>query len=205
MYGNFQIFPSPTAEPAAAKINVEFPCQILELLIRMNFIGLLTSYTNPMVKNSKINRKPIIDNRQAKFNYELGEDFEAGISLLGWEVKSIRASRVDIKDSYILMKKGEAWLLGMSISPLNEVSHSVDPLRTRKLLLTKSELSKIFKGTQEKGLTCLPLKIYWKDNLIKMKISLGKGKSKFDKRESIRQKEWKKEKAKTEKLYRKFS
>ena len=171
----------------------------------MNFIGLLTSYTNPMVKNSKINRKPVIDNRQAKFNYELGEDFEAGISLQGWEVKSIRASRVDIKDSYILMKKGEAWLLGMSISPLDEVSHSVDPLRTRKLLLTKSELSKIFKGTQEKGLTCLPLKIYWKDNLIKMKISLGKGKSKFDKRESIRQKEWKKEKAKTEKLYRKFS
>ena len=73
------------------------------------------------------------------------------------------------------------------------------------MLLTKSELSKIFKGTQEKGLTCLPLKIYWKDNLIKMKISLGKGKSKFDKRESIRQKEWKKEKAKTEKLNRKFS
>ena len=72
-----------------------------------------------MVKNSKINRKPVIDNRQAKFNYELGEDFEAGISLQGWEVKSIRASRVDIKDSYILMKKGEAWLLGMSISPLN--------------------------------------------------------------------------------------
>tara|TARA_Y100000816_G_scaffold187805_1_gene136618 strand:+ start:27984 stop:28460 length:477 start_codon:yes stop_codon:yes gene_type:complete len=158
-----------------------------------------------MVQDKKINNKPIIENRQARFNYELGENFEAGISLLGWEVKSIRVSKVDIKDSYIVMRKGEAWLIGMFISPSNQVTHSVDPSRTRKLLLTKSELSKIFKGTQEKGLTCLPLKIFWKDNLIKIKIGLGKGKSKFDKRESIRQKEWKKEKAKTSKLNRNFS
>ena len=113
-----------------------------------------------MVKNNKLSKKPIIENRQAKFNYELGESFEAGISLLGWEVKSIRAARVDIKDSYVLMKKGEAWLIGMSVSPLNEVTHEADPLRTKKLLLTKSELSKIFKGTQEKGLTCLPCLLY---------------------------------------------
>ena len=76
-----------------------------------------------MGQDKKINRQPIIENRQAKFNYELGENFEAGISLLGWEVKSIRSSRVDIKDSYILMKKGEAWIIGMSISPLQEVTH----------------------------------------------------------------------------------
>jgi len=103
-----------------------------------------------MAKNNKLLKKPIIENRQAKFNYELGESFEAGISLLGWEVKSIRAARVDIKDSYVLMKKGEAWLIGMSISPLNEVTHTVDPLRTKKLLLTKSELSKIFKVLKRK-------------------------------------------------------
>ena len=157
-----------------------------------------------MGQDKKINRKPIIENRQAKFNYELGENFEAGVSLLGWEVKSIRSSRVDIKDSYILMKKGEAWIIGMSISPLQEVTQEVDPLRTRKLLLTKSELSKIFKGTQEKGLTCLPIRIFWKENLVKLKISLGKGKSKFDKRESIKQKEWRKEKAKNLKLNSKF-
>lgn len=157
-----------------------------------------------MVQNKKLTKKPVIENRQAKFNYELGENFEAGISLLGWEVKSIRASRVDIKDAYVLMKKGEAWLIGMSISPLKEVTQEVDPLRTKKLLLTKSELAKIFKGTQEKGLTCLPIKIFWKDNLVKLKISLGKGKSKFDKRESIKQKEWKKEKAKNLKLNSKF-
>ena len=151
-----------------------------------------------MSREKKINRRPILENRQVKFNYELLEHFEAGISLKGWEVKSIRSSRSDIKDSYVLMKNGEAWLIGMSISPLSEVTQKVDPLRTRKLLLTKSELSKIFKATKEKGLTCLPTKIFWKDNLIKIKISLGKGKSRFDKRESIKRKEWEREKAKSE-------
>ena len=102
-----------------------------------------------MVKDKKINRKPVIENRQIKFNYKLFDTFEAGISLLGWEVKSIRASSVDIKDSYILMKKGEAFIIGLSITPLKEVTQSVDSSRVRKLLLTKSELSKIFKATQE--------------------------------------------------------
>jgi|TARA_B100002019_G_scaffold142630_1_gene122924 SsrA-binding protein len=150
-----------------------------------------------MGQEKKINRKPVLENRQARFNYELLEDFEAGISLEGWEVKSIRSSRVDIKDSYVLMKNGEAWLIGMSVSPLSEVTQNVDPLRTKKLLLTKSELSKIFKATQEKGLTCLPIKIFWKDNLVKIKISIGKGKTRFDKRESIKRKEWEREKAKS--------
>ena len=150
-----------------------------------------------MAKDKKINRKPVIENRKAKFNYKLLESFEAGISLLGWEVKSIRASSLELKDSYILMKKGEAYIIGLSILPLKEVTFSVDPLRVRKLLLTKSELSKIFKATQEKGLTCIPTKIFWKDNLIKLKISLGQGKTKFDKRDSIKRKEWEREKLKT--------
>ena len=157
-----------------------------------------------MAKDKKINRQPIIENRQAKYNYELYDNFEAGIALLGWEVKAIRASRVDIKDGYVIMKKGEAWLIGLSISPLKEVTELVDPLRTRKLLLTKAELSKIFKSTKEKGLTCLPTRIFWKDNLVKLKISLGKGKTKFDKRESIKRKEWNKEKAKTVKINSNF-
>ena len=157
-----------------------------------------------MAKDKKINRQPIIENRQVKFNYELFDNFEAGIALLGWEVKAIRASRVDIKDGYVIMKKGEAWLIGLSISPLKEVTELVDPLRTRKLLLTKAELSKIFKSTKEKGLTCLPTRIFWKDNLVKLNISLGKGKTKFDKRESIKRKEWNKEKAKTVKINSNF-
>ena len=157
-----------------------------------------------MAKDKKINRKPVIENRQIKFNYKLFDTFEAGISLLGWEVKSIRASNVDIKDSYILMKKGEAFIIGLSITPLKEVTQSVDSSRVRKLLLTKSELSKIFKATQEKGLTCVPEKIFWKDNLIKLKISLGQGKSKFDKRESIKRKEWQREKEKAKKFNSNF-
>jgi len=153
-----------------------------------------------MSKNKIKNLKPVIENRQARFNFELTENFEAGISLNGWEVKGIRAGQADMKDSYVMMKKGEAWLIGMNINPLNEVTHAVDPIRTRKLLLTKSELSKIFKATQEKGLTCIPTKLSWKENLIKIKISLGKGKSKFDKRRSLKEKEWKKEKSKINNL-----
>ena len=153
-----------------------------------------------MSKNKIQNLKPVIENRQARFNFELTENFEAGISLNGWEVKGIRAGQADMKDSYVMMKKGEAWLIGMNINPLNEVTHAVDPIRTRKLLLTKSELSKIFKATQEKGLTCVPTKLFWKENLIKIKISLGKGKTKFDKRRSLKEKEWKKEKSKINNL-----
>ena len=158
-----------------------------------------------MSRDKKINRKPVIENRQAKYNYKLLDSFEAGISLLGWEVKSIRASSLDLKDSYILMKKGEAYIIGLSILPLKEVTFSVDPQRTRKLLLTKSELSKIFKATKNKGLTCIPTKVFWKDNLIKLKISLGQGKSKFDKRESIKMKEWEREKIKANKFNSNFS
>ena len=153
-----------------------------------------------MSKNKIKNLKPVIENRQARFNFELTENFEAGISLNGWEVKGIRAGQADKKDSYVMMKKGEAWLIGMNINPLNEVTHAVDPIRTRKLLLTKSELSKIFKATQEKGLTCVPTKLFWKENLIKIKISLGKGKTKFDKRRTLKEKEWKKEKSKINNL-----
>lgn len=153
-----------------------------------------------MSKNKIKNLRPVIENRQARFNFELTENFEAGISLNGWEVKGIRAGQADMKDSYVMMKKGEAWLIGMNINPLNEVTHDVDPTRTRKLLLTKSELSKIFKATQEKGLTCVPTKLFWKENLIKIKISLGKGKTKFDKRRSLKEKEWKKEKSKINNL-----
>ena len=122
-----------------------------------------------MSKDKKINPRPVIDNRQARFNFELTEDFEAGIALSGWEVKGIRSGGVDMKDSYVLMKDGEAWIIGLKITPTREVTFQVEPGRTRKLLLTKSELSKIFKATQEKGLTCIPTKLFWKTNLVKIK------------------------------------
>ena len=153
-----------------------------------------------MSKDKKRNPRPVIDNRQARYNFELLESFEAGLALEGWEVKGIRSGEVDMKDSYVLMKDGEAWILGLKISPPKEVTFQVDQNRTKKLLLTKSELGKMFKATQEKGLTCVPTKIFWKTNLIKIDISLGKGKTKFDKRETIKRKEWDREKAKIGKL-----
>ena len=157
-----------------------------------------------MSRDKKINPRPVIDNRQARFNFELSEDFEAGIALSGWEVKAIRLGSVDMKDSYVLMKEGEAWIIGLKITPNKKVTFQVDQNRTRKLLLTKNELSKIFKATQEKGLTCVPTKLFWKTNLVKIKISLGKGKTKYDKRETLKRKEWDKEKAKISKLSSKF-
>ena len=86
-----------------------------------------------MSKDKKINPMPVIDNRQARFNFELSEDFEAGIALSGWEVKAIRLGSVDMKDSYVLMKEGEAWIIGLKITPNKEVTFQVDQNRTRKL------------------------------------------------------------------------
>ena len=89
-----------------------------------------------MSKDKKINPRPVIDNRQARFNFELSEDFEAGIALSGWEVKAIRSGSVDMKDSYVLMKEGEAWILGLKIIPNKEVTFQVDQNRTRKFFRT---------------------------------------------------------------------
>ena len=97
-----------------------------------------------MSKDKKRNPRPVIDNRQARYNFELLESFEAVLALEGWEVKGIRSGEVDMKDSYVLMKDGEAWILGLKISPPKEVTFQVDQNRTKKLLLTKSELGKIF-------------------------------------------------------------
>ena len=97
-----------------------------------------------MSKDKKRNPRPVIDNRQARYNFELLESFEAGLALEGWEVKGIRSGEVDMKDSYVLMKDGEAWILGLKISPPKEVTFQVDQNRTKKLLLTKSEFCLLY-------------------------------------------------------------
>ena len=110
-----------------------------------------------MSKNKIKNVKPVIENRQARFNFDLSENFEAGISLNGWEVKAIRAGQADMKDSYVLMKKGEAWLIGMNIQPLNEVTQIVDPNRTRKLLLLNLNFLRFLNQLKKKGLLAFQL------------------------------------------------
>ena len=140
---------------------------------------------------------PIAVNRRARFDYDLGQRFEAGMVLTGWELKSIRANQAQLADSYVLVRDGEAWLLGAHITPLPSASTHVDadPRRTRKLLLHASEISRIFIAVQTRGQACVATSLYWKGQRVKCEIALGKGKSSEDKRASIRDREWKREQA----------
>ena len=129
-------------------------------------------------KKPKKNDNVIARNKRAGFDYHLLETFEAGVALSGWEVKSLRMGKADLGDSYVLMKDGEAFLLGAHITPLDTAStHFVtDPTRTRKLLLHKKELARILAGTQQKGLTCICPQLYWKGHMVKARIALAQGK-----------------------------
>lgn len=138
----------------------------------------------------------IAQNKKARHEYFIEETFEAGLVLEGWEVKSLRAGKMNLTESYVLLKGGEAWLLGAHITPLATASTHVmpDPLRTRKLLLKQRELGKIFGSVAKKGSTCIPLKVYWKQGLAKCEIALAKGKKLHDKRSSEKERDWQREK-----------
>jgi len=135
-------------------------------------------------------------NKRATHDYMLEERFEAGLVLEGWEVKSIRGGKAQLVDSYVLLRDGEAWLLGANIAPLASASTHVvaDPQRTRKLLLHARELARIFAATQQKGFTCIATAMYWKGNKVKCEIALGKGKKLHDKRASQRDHDWNRQK-----------
>jgi SsrA-binding protein len=147
----------------------------------------------------KSNKQPsstIALNRRARHDFELTERFEAGLVLEGWEVKAIREGNVQLTDSYVLLRDGEAWLLGANIMPLTSASTHVvaDPQRTRKLLLHARELARIFAATQQKGFSCVATAMYWKGNRVKCEIALGKGKKSHDKRASQRDRDWARQK-----------
>lgn len=135
-------------------------------------------------------------NKKAKHEYHIEERFEAGLSLLGWEVKSLRAGKAQLVDAYVLLKNGEAWLLGAHITPLSTASTHViaDPTRTRKLLLHKKEIAKILGKVNQAGFTCIPLALYWKQNKVKCEIALAKGKKQFDKRATEKERDWNRQK-----------
>ncbi|MEH6583948.1 MAG: SsrA-binding protein SmpB [Halioglobus sp.] len=143
-------------------------------------------------KKSKTPANVIAQNKRAKFDYHLEETFEAGLALTGWEVKSLRMSKVQITDTYVLMKDGEAFLLGALITPLNTAStHFVtDPTRTRKLLLHKKELAKILIAVSQKGKTCVCTSLYWKGHLVKARIAIAAGKQDHDKRDAQKDQDW---------------
>lgn len=148
-------------------------------------------------KRNKPSDNTIAQNKRARFDYHLLQSFEAGVSLAGWEVKALRAGKVQLTDSYVLMKNGEAYLLGANITPLDTVStHFVsDPTRTRKLLLHKKELAQINAGVTQKGQTCVCTALYWKGHLVKARIDLAQGKKQHDKRETEKDRDWQRQKA----------
>jgi SsrA-binding protein len=135
-------------------------------------------------------------NKRARHDYQLEEKFEAGIVLEGWEVKAIRSGKAQLTDSYVLLRDGEAWLLGANIAPLQSASTHViaDPQRTRKLLLHAKELARLFSATSQKGYTCIATAMYWKGNKVKCEIALAKGKQQHDKRATERDRDWDRQK-----------
>ena len=139
----------------------------------------------------------IVLNRKARFNFFLEEAYEAGVVLMGWEVKSLRAGKVNISDAHIIIKNGEAFLLGAEIQPLPTAStHSVlDHSRSRKLLLKHKELKQLVGKVERQGYTLIPLSFYWQKKYIKMKFSLAKGKKTYDKRETIKERDWQRQQA----------
>ncbi|WP_423063629.1 SsrA-binding protein SmpB [Candidiatus Paracoxiella cheracis] len=138
----------------------------------------------------------IATNKKARHDYHIEEHFEAGLVLEGWEVKSLRAGRVQLRDSYVVLKKGEAWLIGAHFSPLPTASTHItpDPQRTRKLLLNERELSKLAAAVEREGYTVVSLDLHWHHNRAKAEIALAKGKKTHDKRETMKRREWEREK-----------
>ena len=134
--------------------------------------------------------KQYAENKKAYFNYEILEEFESGIVLLGPEVKSVKAGQVSIKEAYATVRGGELWLTNAHISPYKPAQNeNYEPTRSRKLLLSKKEIAKIVGALGQKGISALPLKIYDKNGKIKVLVGLGRGKKKYDKREAIKKRE----------------
>ena len=144
----------------------------------------------------KAGSNTIVQNKRARHDYQISEKFEAGLALNGWEVKSLRESKVQLTDSYVLLKDDEAWLIGAVIQPLPTAStHFVtEPNRTRKLLLKRRELDKLTSAVQQKGFTCICIALYWKQHLVKCSIALAKGKAEYDKRQNEKDRDWQRQK-----------
>lgn len=153
----------------------------------------VTTPRKPSTRKGRAPSPTIAENRKARHDYAFEDRIEAGIALEGWELKSLRAGKGQLVDSYVLLKDGEAWLFGANITPLASASSHVlaDPQRSRKLLLHRKEIARLFSATQQKGYTCIALSLYWKGNRVKCQIALAKGKKEHDKRATERDRDWK--------------
>ena len=137
----------------------------------------------------------IADNKKAAYNYFFEERLEAGLVLEGWEVKSLRAGKVQLTDGYVVIRQGELFIIGLQIQPLNTASSPISPVkvRTKKLLLHKEEIKRLTGKVEQKGYTLVPINLHWKAGKIKCEIALAKGKAEHDKRDTIKDREGKRE------------
>lgn len=137
----------------------------------------------------------IADNKKAMFNYHIEERFEAGMVLEGWEVKSVREGKVQLTDGYVVIRNGEVFIIGCQINPLGTASTHISPdkVRTKKLLMHKAEIKRLMGKVEQKGFTLVPLNLHWKAGRVKCEIGLAKGKGEHDKRDTIKDREGKRE------------
>ena len=137
----------------------------------------------------------IADNKKAAYNYFFEERFEAGMVLQGWEVKALREGKVQLTDGYVVVKGGELYVIGCQINPLKTASSHISPdaVRTKKLLMHKEEIRRLIGKVEQKGYTLVPLNLHWKEGKVKCEIALAKGKAEHDKRDTIKDREGKRE------------
>jgi SsrA-binding protein len=145
----------------------------------------------------------IAQNKKARFDYFIEERLEAGLALQGWEVKSMRAGKAQLTDAFVILREGEAWLLGSHIAPLNTTSTHVvaDPKRIRKLLLNRREIDRLTGLVDRKGYTLVALELYWSKNRAKLAIGLAKGKKQHDKRDTEKDRDWERDRARVMKTH----
>ncbi len=144
-------------------------------------------------------------NKRARHEYRIDERYEAGVALLGWEVKSLRAGRTNLTDAYAIVRNGESYLFGASSVPLISASTHViaEDRRTRKLLLHREEIDKLIGAVERKGYTLVPMAMYWKGNKVKIEIGLAQGKQEHDKRNTLKDKDWQRDKQRTMRAHNK--
>ncbi|MCH9745655.1 MAG: SsrA-binding protein SmpB [Proteobacteria bacterium] len=150
-------------------------------------------------KKPKASSNTIVLNKKARHDYFIEQTLEAGLSLEGWEVKSLRENKVQIKESYVILKNSEMFLFGAHISALQSTSTHVtaDATRTRKLLLNRLEINRLKEKVEQKGATIVPLKMYWKRGRVKLEIGVAKGKKAHDKRQDVKSRDWQRDKQRT--------
>ena len=200
-------YTAPPPPPCQALIDIFLPDGVACHRLRPRYHAPLRNRATANSQNRRPSNMPppkppkkatptIALNKRARYDYHLEDRFEAGIALHGWEVKSARQGKVQLTDTYVLFQKGEAWLFGSHIAPLPSAgSHlPTDPARTRKLLLHRRELSKLIGASERKGYTIVCTAMYWKAHLIKVEIALAKGKQQHDKRQTIKERDWSRQK-----------